>query len=252
MNEPYEFAGVSLGWRPETAWLIHRRKDLLFTEVVAENLCASALPTPLAQLKQRGVTLIPHGVSLSLGGVEGYSCAALDHLSRLAELLGAPCVSEHIAYVRAGGIEAGHLLPVARTERMLDLVVSNVRRAQQVLPVPLALEHIATLFEWPEAAMDEATFVSEVLTRTGCKLVLDLANLYANAHNHGSDPLAFLRRFSREQIAYAHLAGGRWDGDVYHDTHGAPASPAVLDLLGAAIELLGPLPVLVERDHHFG
>lgn len=252
VNEPAPLAGVSLGWRPETAWLIHRRKDLAFTEVVAENLRAEVVPAPILQLRRRGVTVVPHGVSLSLGGAEGYSSSALDHLARVAELLDAPFVSEHVAFVRADGVEAGHLLPVARTEKMLDVIVANVRRVQRVLPVPLALEPIASLFEWPDAEMDEATFVSEVLARTGTRLVLDLANLYANAQNHHSDPLSLFARISRDQIAYVHVAGGRWEEEVYHDTHAAPTPTPVLDLLEVALGRFGALPVLVERDHHFG
>lgn len=244
--------GASLGWRPETAWLIQRRKDLAFTEVVAENLCAEALPAPLAQLRRRGVTLIPHGVSLSLGSAEGYSRAALDHLARIAEQLEAPFVSEHVAFVRAGGVEAGHLLPVARSERMLDIISENMRQVRRVLPVPLALEHIATLFEWPDAEMDEATFVGELLDRTGSRVVLDLANLYANAQNHGSDPVSLLGRLSRGQVAYVHVAGGRWESGLYHDTHGARLDTPVLALLAETLERFGPLPVLIERDDDFG
>lgn len=252
MNELAALSGVSLAWRPETAWLIHSRKDLAFSEVLAENLCAEALPTPLLQLRRRGVSLVPHGVSLSLGSVEGYSRTALDHLARLAERLEAPCVSEHIAFVRAGGVEAGHLLPVARSEQMLDVIAENVRKVQQVLPVPLALEPIAALFEWPDAAMDEATFVREVLERTGCRLVLDLANVYANGQNLGSDPVSFLDSLSQGQVAYVHVAGGCWDADTYHDTHGAAVGAPVLGLLGEALDRFGPLPVLIERDDHFG
>jgi len=252
VNELAALTGVSIAWRPETAWLIHRRNDLVFSEVVAESLNAEALPAPLVQLRNRGVSVVPHGVSLSLGSVEGYSRTALDHLARVAEQLEAPCVSEHLAFVRAGGVEAGHLLPVARSEQMLDVIVENVRKVQQILPVPLALEHIASLFEWPQAAMDEATFVREVLERTGCRVVLDLANLYANAQNLGSDPVGFLDNLSRDRIAYVHVAGGCWEADTYHDTHGAPVEAPVLALLGEALERFGPLPVLLERDHHFG
>lgn len=252
MNELAALSGVSLAWRPETAWLIHRRQDLAFSEVLAENLSAEALPAPLVQLRSRGVSVVPHGVSLSLGSAEGYSRTALDHLARLAERLEAPCVSEHIAFVRAGGVEAGHLLPVARSYQMLDIIAENVHKVRRILPVPLALENIASLFEWPDAAMDEATFVREVLERTGCRLVLDLANLYANTQNLGSDPVGFLDRLSRDRIAYVHVAGGRWDAGTYHDTHGAAVEAPVLGLLGEALARFGPLPVLIERDHHFG
>lgn len=61
--------------------------------------------------------------------------------------------SEHVAFVRAGGIEAGHLPPVSRTRESLEIVVENVLTARQTLPAPLALENIAALVEWPEGEM---------------------------------------------------------------------------------------------------
>ena len=61
----------------------------------------------------RGVPVIPHGVRLSLGGAEPVDPARVAHLAGLRRALDAPLVSEHIAFVRAGGREAGHLLPRA-------------------------------------------------------------------------------------------------------------------------------------------
>ena len=74
--------------------------------------------------------------------------------------------------------------------------------------MPLALEHVAALVEWPDAEMDEAAFVGELIERTGALLLLDLSNLYANAHNHGYDALEALDRFPLERIAYVHVGGG--------------------------------------------
>src|SRR5215204_6982037 len=99
----------------------------------------------------------------------------------------APLVSEHVAFVRGGGLEAGHLLPVPRTREALAVLVANVRLAQAELGVPLALEHVAALLEWPAPELDEAAFLTELLERTGALLLLDLANTYANARNHGGD-----------------------------------------------------------------
>src|SRR5207247_571044 len=124
------------------------------------------------------------------------------------ERLEAPFVSEHIAFVRAGGLETGHLLPVPRTREALELVVANAREAQAALPVPLALENIATLFEWPEPEIDEAAFLTEVLERADVLLLLDIENVYANARNHGYDPLEFFDRIPLQRIAYVHVGGG--------------------------------------------
>src|SRR5439155_1157537 len=115
-------------------------------------------------------------------------------LARLAQRLDAPLVSEHVAFVRAGGVEAGHLLPPPLTRSALEIVVANVRQAQDALPVPLALENIASLFRWPEAELHEADFLAELLQQTGALLLLDVANVYADARNHGGDAGALLER----------------------------------------------------------
>ena len=79
--------------------------------------------------------------------------------------------------------------------------------------------------------MDEATFVRELIERTGALLLLDLSNLYANAHNHGYDALEALERFPLDRIAYVHVGGGVLRDGVYHDTHAHPVVPGVLHLV---------------------
>ena len=170
--------------------------------------------------------VIPHGVRLSLGGADKPDRRRIAHLARVAELLDAPLVSEHVAFVRAGGTEAGHLMPVPRTREALQIVAENVRQAQQQLPVPLALEQIAALVDWPEAELDEAAFLCELLDRTGALLLLDVANLYANARNHRYDPLSFLDRLPLDRIAYVHVAGA-WRTTASTTTRTpAPSPPA--------------------------
>ena len=244
--------GLGIGWRPQIAGLIHGLDELGFVEVVAESLVAAdPVPAPLARLKARGVQVIPHGLRLSLGGADRPDRRRLSHLAAIAAKLDAPLVSEHVAFVRAGGTEAGHLMPVPRTREALDVVVENVRLAQKQLPVPLALEHIAALVDWPEAEMDEAAFLTEILDRTGALLLLDVANLYANARNHGYDPLAFLDLVPLERIAYVHVAGGIERDGVYHDTHTHPVAAGVLELLEELCVRTAPPGVLLERDDDF-
>jgi uncharacterized protein len=240
--------GVGIGWREELAGFIARRHGLGFVEVVAERVHADQpLPAGLEEL-QRRLPVIPHGVKLSLGGAEEPDPARVAHLAAVADRLGAPLVSEHVAFVRAGGLEAGHLLPVPRTREALEILVANVRLVQAELPVPLALEHVAALLEWPAPELAEAAFLSELLHRTEALLLLDVANLYANAHNHGGDPAAFLDALALERIAYVHVAGGVERDGLYHDTHAHPTPAAVLELVGELCARRDPPGVLLERD----
>lgn len=195
--------------------------------------------------------VVIHGVSLSLGGAELPDRDRLDHLVRLAKSFDAPFVSEHIAFVRAGGLESGHLLPVPRTRDVLEVLVENVNFAQSRLPVPLALENIATLLEWPCDELDEAAFIAEFLEKTNTLLLLDLSNLYANVVNYGWDLSCYLDRLPLDRLAYVHVAGGVRDRGFYHDTHAHAIPGAVLDLLENLCERIAPPGVLLERDDHF-
>jgi uncharacterized protein (UPF0276 family) len=244
--------GLGLGWRHELAALPLRRSDLTFVEVVAEALpSCRPMPPALLAARRRGVQVVPHGVRLSLGGAERPDPARVAHLADLAVRLESPLVSEHVAFVRAGGREAGHLLPVPRTRVALDVLVANVTEAMAGLPVPLALEPIATLFEWPAAEIDEADFLTELLDRTGALLLLDVANVWANARNTGADAEALLDRLPLDRIAYVHVAGGTESGGLYHDTHTHPVQPGVLDLLRRLRQRTTVPGVMLERDGRF-
>jgi uncharacterized protein (UPF0276 family) len=241
--------GVGIGWRPEIAGVVADLPGLRFAEVVAESVHAHGdLPPGLADLTDRGVAVVPHGVRLSLGGAEPVEPARVAHLAAVARRLGAPLVSEHIAFVRAGGVEAGHLLPVPRSREAVDAVVANVRRTRAELDVPIALEPIAAVFDWPDDEMDEGAFLTEILDRTDALLLLDVANVYANARNRGTEPAALFDRLPLDRIAYVHLAGGAEHDGVYHDTHTDAVPAAVLDLVAELCARHRPPAVMLERD----
>lgn len=246
--------GVGLGWRDETAWLIHQRaNDLPFTELIAESVpVRGPLPRALEQRLEGGMVVIPHGVSLGLGDATRPCKRRLRRLAKVAKRLGAPLVSEHIAFVRGGGLETEHLLPVARTRANLDIVVDNVRRAQDALPVPLAIENIALLLDWDSSMIPEGEFIAELLDRTGALLLLDLSNLHANTRNFGWDARAFLDALPLARLAYAHVAGGVQTPGFYYDTHAHAVGEDSLALLAELHRRVGPVPVLLERDDHFG
>jgi uncharacterized protein (UPF0276 family) len=244
--------GVGIGWRPEIAGFVAGLPDLRFTEVIAESLPGHGpVLTALAELRERGTVVVPHGVKLSLGGAEPVDGARVAHLAHCATVLDAPLVSEHIAFVRAGGMEAGHLLPLPRSREAVDAIVANVRRTQAELPVPLALEPIAALFDWPDDELTEAQMLTEILDRTGALLLLDVANIYANARNRGDDPTALLDALPLDRIAYVHVAGGAEHDGLYHDTHTDPTPPAVLELVHELCARHRPPALMLERDGRY-
>jgi hypothetical protein len=231
--------GAGIGWRREIDVTVARLPGIDFTEVVAENVCPCHVPASLRALHAGGVPVIPHGVSLSLGGTEPLDPAKLERLASLATAFGSPLVSEHVAFCRAGGLEAGHLLPVPRTRAGLDVLAGNIRTAQAALPVPLAVENIAPLLRWPEDELTEAEFLSELAERTGVLLLLDVANLHTTRVNLGIDPAATLGALPLERVAYVHVAGGVLRDGVWHDTHAHPVPAEILDVLSLFAEQAG-------------
>lgn len=243
--------GEGIGWRPELALAIERRASLGFVELIAEDHLDADPPPAVQRLRERGVAVIPHAITLSLGGIEAVDARRLSRLARLAEKVAAPLVSDHVCFVRAGGLESGHLLPVPRTRAALDVLIDNVRFAQRSLPVPLALENIASLIEWPGDEMSESEFIATLLDETGALLLLDIENVYANARNHGWDALGYLDALPLDRIAYVHIAGGHERGGVWYDTHTSPVDSGALSLL-EELSRRAELPgVMLERDDHF-
>ncbi|MFE1800496.1 DUF692 domain-containing protein [Streptomyces sp. NPDC059517] len=250
--------GTGIGWRPEIAEAVESMPGIDWVEAVAENICPGHLPESLVRLRERGVTVVPHGVSLGLGGAERPAEGKLADLAARAEALGSPLVTEHIAFVRAGGaltasplLEAGHLLPVPRTRDALDVLCENIRIAQDALPVPLAVENIAALICWPGEEMTEGQFLYDLVDRTGVRLLIDVANLHTNHVNRGEDPAGALDELPVEAIAYVHVAGGFERDGVWHDSHAHAVPPAVLDVLADLASRVRPSGVLLERDENF-
>ncbi len=244
--------GIGVSWRAQLALFIERYSQLGFVELMVEHFPShKALPQAVLNLLERGVQAVPHGLSLSLGGAEPPARERLREMDNLARRCNAPLVSEHLAFVRARELESGHLLPVERSPESLEIVLDNLHQAQQVLSRPLYLENIATIVDWPQPSWEEAEFLSRLVEGSGCGLLLDVSNLYANSRNHGGDPLEFLGRIPLERIGYVHVGGGVEHDGIYHDTHAAPVPAEVIDLLEELCALCDPPGVLLERDDDY-
>lgn len=266
---PGSLGGVGIGWREPLADLLTdlaTRGRLGFSEVIAERI-GDRPPEGVREVLDRSVPVIAHGVGLGLAGAHRPDPARLARLTRAAQVLGSPLVSEHVAFVRASApahdprarlhadvLEAGHLVPGPRTRQSLRILVANVRETMAELPVPLALENPASTLPWPEDELDEITFLSELVQQTGCWLLLDLANLRVSAHTDAlvgrrTDPVEVLTRIPWERVAYTHVAGGAEHDGILLDTHAHPIADEVYWLVAQMLDASPDPPgVLIERD----
>jgi uncharacterized protein (UPF0276 family) len=196
--------------------------------------------------------LVVHGVKLSLGTAAGID---RDHAARVGELaraLNAPVISEHVALTRVPGREIGHLTAVPFCADMVTIVARNVAAARRRLPdVPLLLENVAWTLRFSEDTMPEGAFYAAVADATGCGLLLDVANLYANALNAGMDPRTALADFPLDRVEMVHVAGGGFEDGFYFDTHAHAVPEEVFGLVKRVLEERPGIPVVLERDANF-
>lgn len=252
-NGMRDVGGVGIGFRPQLATaLLGAPERVDFVEVVAEA-CRDVRARREAAAVAELWPVVPHGVKLSLGSADGIEPERAKELGELARELRAPMVSEHVSFVRAGGREIGHLTELPMTREAIRVVARNVAVLRRHLPdVPLLLENVARAFLWDEAAtMSEGAFHHEIVRATGCELLLDVANLYANARNAGRDPVEVLSEFPLEHVRMVHVAGGIVEDGFYFDTHAHPVPAPIFDLVARVLAVRPDAAIMLERDGSF-
>jgi len=189
-----------------------------------------------------------HGVGLSLGSTDPLDLVHLRKLRRLADRIAPAAISEHLCWSSIEGRHLNDLLPLPFTEEALAHVCTRVAAIQEFLGRELLVENVSSYFAFPDSTIPEYEFVAAVAARTGCKLLLDVNNIYVNARNHGIDAMTYLAAIAPASVAEIHLAGFDASGSVVIDTHGAPVAPEVWSLFESAVARFGRVPALIEWD----
>lgn len=257
---------VGLGWRPELAAGIFanlHRIDIV--EVIADDYFGAS-DAQLSRLRTLGaqVPITLHGVGLGLASAEPVEQRRLDAMARVVERVRPEFWSEHLAFVRAGGIEIGHLAAPPRNRRTLEGTLANLERAARTVGTVPPMENIATLIDPPGSEWDEAGWLLALLeAQPAMPLLLDLHNVYVNARNLGFDTHEFLARLPLGRVGAIHIAGGRELDDVDSaaadagptrilDDHLHPVPDPVYELLSVvAARTPQPLTVILERDGEY-
>lgn len=191
--------------------------------------------------------IVLHGLSLDIGGPDELDVDLVRSVRQLMDEFKVPLYSEHLTYCAADG-HLYDLLPIPFTEEAVHYVAQRVRRVQDIIGAPIALEN-ASYYAQPHRELSEAQFINAVLAESGCDLLLDVNNIYVNSINHRYDPVEFLDSLPLERARYIHVAGHYDEADdLKVDTHGADVIDPVWELLAQAYRRVGALPTLLERD----
>src|SRR5882724_9789484 len=138
---------VGLGWRPQLAAGIIAHLDRIdVVEVIAEDYFhADSKRVRSLKMLARHVPVMLHGTSQGLASTSKPDRTRLEKFARLVDAVTPECWSEHLAFVRAGGIEIGHLAAPPRCAATVDATASNLELARRIVGTAPEIENIATL-----------------------------------------------------------------------------------------------------------
>lgn len=191
--------------------------------------------------------IIAHGLSLSLGGPTPINISFLKRLKTFLDEFNLPFYSEHLSYCGDEGL-LYDLLPIPFTEEAVRYVADRIKQVQDILERQIAIENIS-YYAVPSHNLTESEFIRAIIQESECLMLLDVNNIYVNAHNHGDVASEFLHSLRDVPVAYIHIAGhAPYDDGLCIDTHGEEVIDPVWTLLEQAYSQFGIVPTLLERD----
>ena len=192
--------------------------------------------------------IVCHGLSLSIGSPDPLDKDFIKSLKEFLDRYNIELYSEHLSYSKCDNAHLYDLLPIPFRKDAVDHIVQRIQTVQDIIQRPLILENVS--YYTPIAAeMSEEEFITSIVRKSGCKLLLDVNNVYVNAFNHEYNSREFIKKMPLDDVAYIHMAGHeKVAEDLIIDTHGQAIIDPVYELFEWTLDKLNPVPVLLERD----
>jgi uncharacterized protein (UPF0276 family) len=242
--------GVGIGLRvPHYQHILEKKPVVDWFEIISENFLVDG-GRPLHVLDQilEQYCVVQHGVSLYFGSPGSVDKEHLKRLKNLVKRTNTPWLSDHLCWGSVDGTYTHDLLPLPYTKEAVRNAVRRIREVQDYLEVPIAVENISSYAEFNCSTMTEWEFLSEVVEKADCGILLDVNNIYVSSFNHDFDPFIYVENIPHDRVAQIHIAGHSKYERFVIDTHDHPVIDPVWKLYDRAIDLIGPTATLLEWD----
>lgn len=242
--------GFGLGLRSQHyTHVLEKRPPVDWFEVITENyLAPGGRPRAILRAVREHYPVVLHGLSFNIGTAEPPNLEYLKQLKALIGEIQPAWVSDHLCWTGLHGRTSHDLLPIAYNAETLQVVSDKVQQIQDYLQQPIALENPSMYLQFRSAQMSEADFINALVERTGCRILLDVNNVYVSCFNLGLDPEAAILNLRPDCVQQFHLAGHTHNGSHIIDTHDHPVCDEVWELYRLACQHFGPTATLLERD----
>ncbi|MCD6046455.1 MAG: hypothetical protein K0S08_102 [Gammaproteobacteria bacterium] len=246
----HESLGFGLGLRAEYYHLIETEKPTVdWFEIITEDyLVPGGRPTYHLEKIRQDYPIVMHGVSLSLGSLDPLDMDYLHQVKELAKKINACWVSDHLCWTGINRIYTHDLLPLPYIPETLAHLIPRIHQVQDYLGQSLVIENPSTYLSYRISEISEWDFITELVKATGCRVLLDINNIYVSAYNNGFDPLVYLNAIPENCVQQFHLAGHSNLGDLIVDTHDHRVIPNVWGLYEVALKRFGMVSTMIERD----
>jgi uncharacterized protein (UPF0276 family) len=244
--------GVGIGLRvPHYRHILSKKPLVDWFEIISENYMVDA-GRPLAVLDTiaEQYQVVQHGVAMYFGTAERLNREHLKRLRTLVKRTKTPFLSDHLCWGSVDGTYTHDLLPMPYTFAAARKTAANVREAMDFLEVPICVENVSSYAEYHASEMTEWEFLTEVVERADCGILLDVNNIYVSSKNHNFDPYDYLNGVPHDRVGQMHIAGHSKYEKYILDTHDHPVLDPVWKMYEYAIEKCGPTSTLLEWDAH--
>src|SRR5436305_3162715 len=248
----YTDLGVGIGLRiPHYQHILSNKPACDWFEIISENyMCDGGRPLTILDQILEQYKVVQHGVSTYFGSTDPLNREHLKNLKRLVKRTGTPFLSDHLCWGSADGTYSHDLLPMPYTMAAAKVTAQKVKVAQDFLEVPICVENVSSYAEFHASEMTEWEFLSEVVERADCGILLDVNNIYVSSKNHSFDPYEYLNNVPHERVGQIHVAGHSKFEKYILDTHDHPVLDPVWKMYAHATRLCGPTNTLLEWDAH--
>lgn len=247
-HKPNDIIGVGVNYRTDIGMDILKNINCIdCIEIYTEKFFIKDHDAIFEEILDRLPVLL-HGLDLSVGSSGNIDTEYLENLENVLESIDHLWFSEHISLTQESGVEVGHLMPIQFSQEVADNIIAKVYAIKKLSSKPFLLENITYYYKIPGSTMSECEFISYILDKADCGLLLDINNLYINGYNHHYDPKEYLKHMPLDRVVECHLAGGAFKYSMLIDTHAHPISSEVWKLCDYAVALTPLNCLIIERD----
>ena len=242
--------GIGIGLRiPHYQHILEKKPVVDWFEIISENyMIDGGRPLAILDAILEQYKVVQHGVSMYFGSSQPLNREHLKRLKSLVRRTGTPWLSDHLCWGSVDGRYTHDLLPLPYTWEAIEVAAKNVRRVQDFVEVPVVLENVSSYAEFHDSEMTEWEFLTEVVERADCGILLDVNNIYVSSINHEFDPTEYVDYIPAERVAQIHIAGHSRYERFLLDTHDHPVIDPVWKLYEQALRRTGPTATLLEWD----